>query len=128
MNSEDRLLDIQGDIAEWIEALQRSDQTFYNMMTIEFWAIARTMDSLEPGFWSQYMQNRQKIFQQQLRERQQRNTSPETESPDSPPELDLAVSPEDETGTSASERVSLISEALDKTLSRIQRLQTPEDR
>uniref|UniRef100_A0ACD5H143 Uncharacterized protein n=1 Tax=Desertifilum tharense IPPAS B-1220 TaxID=1781255 RepID=A0ACD5H143_9CYAN len=66
---EDCLLDLKRDIAEWIESLQHADQMFHHMMSMEFWSIARTMDDIEPGFWSQYMQNRQEIFQQSMKER-----------------------------------------------------------
>lgn len=125
MDGEDRLLDINRDLADWIEALQRSDQRLYNMMSIEFWAIARTMDNLEPGFWSQYMQNRQKIFQQHLRDRQQQQanakstpeTASDTTASDNPENTEEVVFPDE-----SEERTALFSEALDKDLARIRRI------
>jgi hypothetical protein len=55
-------------IDQWIENLQRADRSFYNMMALEVWSIAKTMDGLIPGFWSRFMTNRQialKQFMQQ---------------------------------------------------------------
>jgi hypothetical protein len=59
------------DVANWVQELQRADQTFYNMMTLEIWSLAQTMDELQPGFWADYMQNRQTIVQQYIKERRQ---------------------------------------------------------
>lgn len=59
-------------LLRWIESLQKSDQMFYNMMMVEIWSIAQTMDELNPGFWSDYMQNRQAVMQQQLEQRKRR--------------------------------------------------------
>lgn len=59
------------DVASWVQELQRADQTFYNMMTLEIWSLAQTMDELQPGFWADYMHNRQTIVQQYIRERRQ---------------------------------------------------------
>ena len=59
-------------IEQWLEVLKRSDRAFYNMMAMEVWAIAKTMDRLIPGFWSRFMANRQvavKEFVQQRRDR-----------------------------------------------------------
>lgn len=52
-----------------IEELQRADQMFYNMMTLEIWSLAQTMDEIQPGFWADYMRNRQAIVQQHLAQR-----------------------------------------------------------
>ncbi len=35
-------------IDQWIETLQRSDRSFYNLMALEVWSIAKTMDGLLP--------------------------------------------------------------------------------
>ncbi|MCS6814628.1 MAG: hypothetical protein NZ772_13825 [Cyanobacteria bacterium] len=59
-------------LLRWIESLQKSDQMFYNMMMVEIWSIAQTMDELNPGFWADYMQNRQTVMQQQLEQRKRR--------------------------------------------------------
>lgn len=67
------------DVAGWVQELQRADQTFYNMMTLEIWSLAQTMDELQPGFWADYMRNRQTIVQQYIQER--RRQDPELNHP-----------------------------------------------
>lgn len=64
--------DLESSIADWLEDLHRSDETFYHMMSLELWSIAQTMDEIMPGFWGKYMHNRQEIVQQHIRERQNR--------------------------------------------------------
>lgn len=61
------------DLAEWITALQQSDQTLQDMMSLEIWSVIQTMDELMPGFWNRYMANRQAIVQQAIQAR--RHTS-----------------------------------------------------
>nr|WP_290223074.1 hypothetical protein [Trichocoleus desertorum] len=61
------------DVASWIKELQSADQTFYNMMTLEIWSLAQTMDEIQPGFWADYMRNRQTIVQQYLKERRRQD-------------------------------------------------------
>jgi hypothetical protein len=51
-------------IDQWIETLQRSDRSFYNLMALEVWSIAKTMDGLLPGFWNRFMSNRQVALKQ----------------------------------------------------------------
>lgn len=55
---------------QWIEALKSSDRLFYNMMAIEVWAIAKTMDSLFPGFWNRFMANRREALKQFIKQKQ----------------------------------------------------------
>lgn len=70
------------DIEQWIEMLQRADRSFYNMMALEVWSIAKTMDTLLPGFWSQFMHNRQVALKKFLEEKQaQRNSNSEVTAP-----------------------------------------------
>lgn len=49
----------QMSVEQWLESLRRTDRTFYNMIAMEVWSIAKSMDTLIPGFWSKFMQNRQ---------------------------------------------------------------------
>lgn len=60
-------------IDQWIENLQRADRSFYNMMALEVWSIAKTMDGLLPGFWNRFMTNRQTALKQFM---QQKNLHP----------------------------------------------------
>lgn len=50
---------IYQDIDQWLEQLRRSDRSLYNLMALEVWSIARTMDDILPGFWNRFMKNRQ---------------------------------------------------------------------
>lgn len=70
------------EVSRWLEQLQQSDRSFYNLMALEVWAIAQTMDNLMPGFWSRFMQNRQLALQEFLAQRQShpaQSTPPESE-------------------------------------------------
>ncbi len=53
----------QMSVEQWLESLRRTDRTFYNMMAMEVWAIAKSMDTIIPGFWSKFMANRQLAVQ-----------------------------------------------------------------
>ena len=53
----------QMSVEQWLESLRRTDRTFYNMMAMEVWSIAKSMDMLIPGFWSKFMENRQLAVQ-----------------------------------------------------------------
>lgn len=59
------------DIDEWLDTLRRSDRSFYNLMALEVWSIAKTMDGLVPGFWSRFMANRRVSLQQFLKQREE---------------------------------------------------------
>ena len=126
-DKEDRLLDLNRDLAHPIEALHQADQRLHHMMSIEFSSLASTMDELDPGFWSKYMQNRQQIFQQYMKEREQhqKEETPATdtlrgssrrESPFEGPKDAATTTPEE-----TPERISLFSEALDQELPPLKR-------
>ncbi len=53
----------QMSVEQWLESLRRNDRTFYNMMAMEVWSIAKSMDTLLPGFWSKFMENRRLAVQ-----------------------------------------------------------------
>ena len=57
-------------IEQWLESLRRTDRTFYNMMAMEVWSIAKSMDTLIPGFWSKFMENRQLAVKKFVNDRQ----------------------------------------------------------
>lgn len=56
----------QMDFEQWLEMLQKSDRSFYNLMAMEVWSIAKTMDGLLPGFWTRFMSHRQTALKQFL--------------------------------------------------------------
>ncbi len=72
---ENNPLNAKRGIADSIDELRRADQTFYNLMTLEIWSLAQTMDELKPGFWADYMRNRQAIVRQYIQERRQEQPS-----------------------------------------------------
>jgi hypothetical protein len=51
-------------LEQWLETLRRTDRAFYNIMAMEVWSIAKTMDTLFPGFWHKFMSNRQTAMKQ----------------------------------------------------------------
>jgi hypothetical protein len=59
----------QMNVEQWLESLRRNDRTFYNMMAMEVWSIAKSMDKLLPGFWSRFMENRQVAVKNFVRDR-----------------------------------------------------------
>jgi hypothetical protein len=56
-------------VDQWLESLRRSDRAFYNMMAMEVWSIAKSMDTLLPGFWSKFMENRQAAMKNFIHDR-----------------------------------------------------------
>jgi len=58
------------DLEQWLETLRRADHSFYNMMALEVWSIAKTMDTLIPGFWNRFMKNRQRAMKQFMEQKQ----------------------------------------------------------
>jgi hypothetical protein len=74
----------QMDFEQWLEVLQKSDRSFYNLMAMEVWSIAKTMDGLLPGFWTRFMSHRQTALKQFI---QHKHAHPDTESTPSTPEL-----------------------------------------
>jgi hypothetical protein len=58
------------DIDQWLETLRHSDRSLYNLMALEVWSIAKTMDGLIPGFWNRFMENRQISLKQFIQQQQ----------------------------------------------------------
>lgn len=76
------------EIAQWLERLRRSDRSLYNLMALEVWSIAQTMDGLIPGFWNRFMENRQIALKEFVEQRKRQQPS-EEESPEQPESNDL---------------------------------------
>ncbi|MCY7320557.1 MAG: hypothetical protein LH660_01840 [Phormidesmis sp. CAN_BIN36] len=70
-------------LEQWLEKLRRSDRAFYNIMAIEVWSIAQTMDGLIPGFWGRFMTNRRLAMKQFVEHQRLEQRSPETAAPPS---------------------------------------------
>jgi hypothetical protein len=64
-------------LEQWLETLRRTDRAFYNIMALEVWSIAKTMDGLFPGFWHRFMHNRQMAMKQFVALKKQ-NSPPES--------------------------------------------------
>lgn len=113
------------EVTNRVSDLSQSDQTFYNLMTVEVWSIAKTMDELQPGFWAEYMRNRQTIAQQQMQERRHQEATKITKPPlhrassrEPSPALHVTKSP-------TPERVSVFSQDLERDLPLLQRSLRP---
>lgn len=61
-------------IEQWLERLRSSDRAFYNIMAMEVWSIAKSMDTLIPGFWHRFMVNRREAMQKFLAEKRSQVT------------------------------------------------------
>jgi hypothetical protein len=64
-------------IEAWLQKLRRSDRAFYNIMAMEVWSLAKSMDSLLPGFWSRFMENRRVAMQDFVERRRQEGQADE---------------------------------------------------
>lgn len=64
-------------ILEQLKSLQREDETLYNILAVDVWALAKTMDEFQPGFWSAFMKNRDKALKRFINEvMKNKSTSP----------------------------------------------------
>ncbi|GGA19658.1 hypothetical protein [Okeania sp. KiyG1] len=45
-----------------IDSLKQEDERLYNILAIDVWALAKTMDEFQPGFWAAFMKNRDKAL------------------------------------------------------------------
>lgn len=55
-------------ILEQLNSLQKEDETLYNILAVDVWALAKTMDEFQPGFWSAFMKNREKALKRFISE------------------------------------------------------------
>ena len=55
-------------ILEQINSLKREDETLYNILAVDVWALAKTMDEFHPGFWAAFMKNREKAIKRFIAE------------------------------------------------------------
>lgn len=61
------------EIKELIDKLQQSHELQYKLINLETWALAATMDSFIPGFWSRFLENRRTALKQFLKRKQTNN-------------------------------------------------------
>ncbi|MBE9029361.1 hypothetical protein IQ266_06240 [filamentous cyanobacterium LEGE 11480] len=55
-------------LVQRIDSLQREDETLYNILAVDVWALAKTMDEFQPGFWSEFMKNRERALRRFMSE------------------------------------------------------------
>jgi hypothetical protein len=55
-------------ILEQLNSLKQEDETLYNILAVDVWALAKTMDEYQPGFWSAFMKNRDKALKRFIAE------------------------------------------------------------
>ncbi|MBD2097787.1 hypothetical protein H6F90_22190 [Trichocoleus sp. FACHB-591] len=58
----------KGKLLEQIDSLKREDETLYNILAVDVWALAKTMDEFQPGFWAAFMKNREKALKRFITE------------------------------------------------------------
>jgi hypothetical protein len=56
------------ELLKQIDSLQREDETLYNILAVDVWALAKTMDEFQPGFWSEFMKNRERALRRFMSE------------------------------------------------------------
>ncbi|MBM0743068.1 hypothetical protein JOY44_15880 [Phormidium sp. CLA17] len=49
-------------LMEQINSLKREDEMLQNILAVDVWAIAKTMDEFHPGFWAAFMKNREQAL------------------------------------------------------------------
>lgn len=76
-------------IDDWLDKLRSSDRAFYNIMAMEVWSLAKSMDSVVPGFWSRFMVNRRTAMQEFVERRRTHpnDTAASADGPPTSPEL-----------------------------------------
>jgi hypothetical protein len=56
------------EVLDQINSLRREDETLYNILAVDVWALAKTMDEFQPGFWSEFMKNREQALRRFMSE------------------------------------------------------------
>jgi hypothetical protein len=68
ISNEDRQATQERALLEQINSLKREDETLYNILAVDVWALAKTMDEFQPGFWAAFMKNREKALKRFIAE------------------------------------------------------------
>jgi hypothetical protein len=56
------------EVLQQINSLRKEDETLYNILAVDVWALAKTMDEFQPGFWSEFMKNREQALRRFMSE------------------------------------------------------------
>lgn len=62
-------------LLEQINSLRREDENLYSIMAVDVWALAKTMDEFQPGFWTAFMKNREKAIKRFMSEAVRRKSN-----------------------------------------------------
>ncbi|MDJ1184777.1 hypothetical protein [Roseofilum casamattae] len=62
-------------LLDQINSLKREDETLYNILAVDVWALAKTMDEFQPGFWTAFMKNREKALKRFMSEANRTKTT-----------------------------------------------------
>lgn len=62
LKDESRQTDRKGTLLEQLDSLKREDELIYNILAVDIWALAKTMDEFQPGFWAAFMKNRDRAL------------------------------------------------------------------
>lgn len=49
-------------LLEQLNSLKKEDEMLYNILAVDIWALAKTMDEFQPGFWAAFMKNRERAL------------------------------------------------------------------
>ena len=60
--TDDRHLSKEHALLEQINSLKREDEILHNILAVDIWAIAKTMEEYQPGFWAAFMKNREQAL------------------------------------------------------------------
>lgn len=58
----------KGSMMAQLKTLKQEDETLYNILAVDVWALAKTMDEFQPGFWTEFMKNREKAMKRFIAE------------------------------------------------------------
>ncbi|MGD1804876.1 hypothetical protein ACP6PL_05475 [Dapis sp. BLCC M126] len=71
---------VSKDILKRITSLKKENERLYNILAIDVWALAKTMDEFQPGFWAAFMKNRDKALKKfmadTIKNKQKDDTTP----------------------------------------------------
>jgi len=68
LNNEGHRVSQKGSVTDQIESLKKEDETLYNILAVDVWALAKTMEEFHPGFWAVFMKNREKALKRFMSE------------------------------------------------------------
>jgi hypothetical protein len=78
---EQKIAAINKVVIDKINALKKEDERLYNILAVDVWALAKTMDEFQPGFWAKFMENREKALKQFLAETVKNKSTNEDKRP-----------------------------------------------